>query len=64
VLAFDASDPDVVAQELDPPIPARRISIIRRRARTLPPAADRFVEIASEVCAELGAAGRPVRAAS
>ena len=64
VLAFDASDPDVVAQELDPPIPPRRISIIRRHARTLPPAADRFVEIASEVCAELSAAAPPVRAAS
>jgi DNA-binding transcriptional LysR family regulator len=64
VLAFDASDPDVVAQELDPPIPPRRISLIRRRARTLPPAADRFVEIASQVCADLGAAGHPVPAAS
>jgi DNA-binding transcriptional LysR family regulator len=64
VLAFDASDPDVVAQELDPPIPPRRISLIRRRARTLPPAADRFVEIASQVCGELGAAAHPVPAAS
>jgi DNA-binding transcriptional LysR family regulator len=64
VLAIDASDPDVVAQELDPPIPPRRISLVRRRGRTLPPAADRFVEIASRVCADLGVAVHPVPAAS
>jgi DNA-binding transcriptional LysR family regulator len=54
-LAVDASDPDVVVQDLDPPVPPRTITLARRVGRTLPAAADRFIEIAAEVCAELEA---------
>ena len=59
VLAVDTSDPDIVVQDLDPPITPRRISIVRRAHRTLPPAADRFIEIAVEVCDRLSGQGRP-----
>ena len=64
VLAVDTTDPEVVAQQLDPPIPPRRITIVRRTGRTLPPAADRFVELAVEVCAELAGRSRPTLVAS
>jgi DNA-binding transcriptional LysR family regulator len=52
-LAIDPDDPGVVVQELDPPIPPRRIAIARRAGRTLAPAAERFIELAIEVTAEL-----------
>jgi DNA-binding transcriptional LysR family regulator len=52
-LSVESSDPDVVIQDLDPPIPPRTISLVRRVGRTLPPAADRFTEIAVAVCAGL-----------
>jgi DNA-binding transcriptional LysR family regulator len=52
-LSVESSDPDVVIQDLDPPIPPRTISLVRRVGRTLPPSADRFTEIAVEVCAGL-----------
>jgi DNA-binding transcriptional LysR family regulator len=55
VLAVDATDPDIVIQDLDPAIPPRTISLVRRVGRTIPPAADRFVEIAVDVCAGLRA---------
>ena len=61
-LAVDPTDPDVVVQDLDPPIPPRTISIVRRVGRTLPPAAERFIEIAVEVCAELEAQAWPALA--
>ena len=64
VLAVDTTDPEVVAQQLDPPIPPRRITLVRRTGRTLPPAADRFVELAVEVCAELAGRSRPTLVAS
>ena len=64
VLAVDTTDPEVVAQQLDPPIPPRRITLVRRTGRTLPPAADRFVELAVEVCAELAGCSRPTLVAS
>ena len=64
VLAADLTDPEVVAQQLDPPIPPRRITMVRRSGRTLPPAADRFVELAAEVCAELAGRARPTLVAS
>ena len=64
VLAVDTADPEVVTQQLDPPIPPRRITIVRRTGRTLPPAADRFVELAVEVCAELAGRSRPTLVAS
>ena len=62
LLAVDATDPEVVVQELDPPIPPRSIAIVRMTGRTLPPAAERFVEIAVDVCAELSERARPVLA--
>jgi DNA-binding transcriptional LysR family regulator len=64
VLAVDTSDPEVLGQQLDPPIPPRRISIVRRVGRTLPPAADRFIELAAEVGAELAGRARPTLVAS
>jgi DNA-binding transcriptional LysR family regulator len=52
-LAIDAEDPHVVVQEIDPPIPPRRIAIARRAGRTLAPVAARFIELAIEVTSEL-----------
>jgi DNA-binding transcriptional LysR family regulator len=49
-LAVEQHDPGVVLSPIVPPIPPRRIMLARRRGRTLLPAADRFVEIASETC--------------
>jgi hypothetical protein len=37
---------------------------VRRTGRTLPPAADRFVELAVEVCGELAGRSRPILVAS
>jgi DNA-binding transcriptional LysR family regulator len=51
-LACDPDDPLVDLVEVDPPIPPRRIVLIRRAGRTLHPAADDFVRHAQEVCAE------------
>lgn len=52
-LATDPSDPLVTIAHLDPPLPPRVISIGRRKGRSLPPAADRFIEVAVDVCASL-----------
>lgn len=52
-LAVDRDDPGVAFVELDPPIPARAIQLIRRSGRTLPPAADQFRAIARDVAQEL-----------
>ncbi len=52
-LAVDTNDRGVVVSSLDPPIPPRVISLARRRGRTLAPAADRFVELAADVCRAL-----------
>lgn len=52
-LAVDANDPGVSVSALDPDVPPRVITIARRRGRTLVPAADRFVQLARQVCAEL-----------
>ncbi|MCU1361762.1 MAG: LysR family transcriptional regulator, partial [Ilumatobacteraceae bacterium] len=52
-LAADMHDPGVTVSFMDPPIPPRVIAMARRRGRTLTPAADRFVEIATEVCRSL-----------
>jgi DNA-binding transcriptional LysR family regulator len=49
-LAVDPNDPGVVVSTLDPPIPPRVVALGRRRGRTLAPAADRFIELAVEVC--------------
>lgn len=52
-LAVDVKDPGVSVSALSPEVPPRVITIARRRGRTLIPAADRFVELAKRVCAEL-----------
>jgi DNA-binding transcriptional LysR family regulator len=52
-LAVDLHDPDVVVQPLHPPIAPRAVMIGRRRTRTLIPAAERFIEVATSVCASL-----------
>ena len=52
-LAVDTNDPGVVVSTLDPPIPPRVIAMARRRGRTLAPAADRFIELATQVCHSL-----------
>jgi DNA-binding transcriptional LysR family regulator len=49
-LAVDPNDRGVVVSSLDPPLPPRVVAIGRRRGRTLPPAADRFIELAADVC--------------
>lgn len=54
-LAIDPDDPGIVVRSVVPPIAPRHIRIARRTGRTLVPAADRFVEIARDVCAELAA---------
>lgn len=51
LLAIDPDDPGVRVLPLDPPIASRTIQLTRRRGRSLPPAADRFIEIAQEVAA-------------
>ena len=52
-LAVEPGDPGVVLRDLVPALPPRHIRIARRRGRTLVPAAQRFVDIASEVCGRL-----------
>jgi DNA-binding transcriptional LysR family regulator len=52
-LAVDTNDAGVSVSALHPDVPPRVITIARRRGRTLIPAADRFVELARRVCAEL-----------
>lgn len=52
-LAVEQADPGVVMCSLDPEIQPRRIYIARRRGRTLLPAAERFIELAAEVCATM-----------
>lgn len=61
-LAVDPNDPAVVVQALDPPIPARVITLAVRAGRTRSPAADRIIEIAREVCADLHASLPPASA--
>ena len=52
-LAVDRFDPGVQISVMEPALPPRVIAIGRRRGRTLPPAADRFVELARALCADL-----------
>ncbi|MCU0267775.1 MAG: LysR family transcriptional regulator [Acidimicrobiales bacterium] len=54
LLTVDVDDPAVAVQRLDPPIPPRVIGLARAVGRTRLPAADRFVELAVDVCADLG----------
>jgi len=51
LLAVDADDPGIEVLPLDPPIPPRGMQLTRRTGRSLPPAAERFAEIAVEVAA-------------
>lgn len=53
LLAIDPDDPGIEVLRLEPPIPPRTIQLSRRAGRSLPPAADRFAEIAREVGAEV-----------
>ena len=60
LLAVEASDERVAVLRLDPPIPPRVIQMVWHRDRYRSPAAEAFVEVAQQVCAELaGAAERP-----
>lgn len=52
LLAVDADDPGIEVLALEPPIPPRAIQLSRRAGRSLPPAAERFAEIAREVAAD------------
>lgn len=52
MLAIDPDDPGIRVLPLDPPVASRTIQLTRRRGRSLPPAADRFADIAVAVCAE------------
>ena len=52
-LAIDPNDARVVAVELGPKVPARRIGLAWHRDRYRSPAAIAFVELAQSVCAEL-----------
>ncbi len=53
LLSVELEDPRIAVRPLDPPIPPRHISIGWRRGATLSPAAQRFIEIAREMTAEL-----------
>ena len=55
-LAIDPADPGIVVRDLFPALPPRHIGIARRRGRTLVPAAQRFIEIATDVCAQMSSA--------
>jgi DNA-binding transcriptional LysR family regulator len=52
-LAVDPTDRGVVIAMMEPPIPPRVLVLARRRGRTLPPAAERFIELARSVCSDL-----------
>ena len=51
MLAIDPDDPGIDVLALDPPIAPRTIQLTRRTGRSLPPAADRFAELARDVSA-------------
>jgi len=52
-LAVEEHDPGIALVPIEPPLPPRTIFLARRKGRTLPPAANRFIELAAEVCAAL-----------
>lgn len=54
LLAVETSDERVAVLGLDPPIPPRVIQMVWHRDRYRSPAAEAFVEVAQQVCAELG----------
>jgi DNA-binding transcriptional LysR family regulator len=51
LLCTEPEDPRTSLHDLDPVIPGRNVSIAWRSGRTLSPAAEAFIDIASEVCA-------------
>lgn len=53
LLAVDIDDPRIEVHPIDPPIPDRVISIIRRHGRSSAPAAERFVELACDAWASI-----------
>lgn len=53
LLCTEPEDPRVALHPLAPPIPARGIALAWRSCRTPAPAAERFIELTAEVCAEL-----------
>ena len=54
-LTVDEADERVRVVALDPPIPPRRLAVAWHRDRHRSPAARAFVELAIDVCAEIGA---------
>jgi DNA-binding transcriptional LysR family regulator len=61
-LAVDKNDERVVMLELGPKVPPRDIAIVWHRDRYRMPAAEAFVELAQEVCAELERSAEPLAA--
>ncbi len=53
MLCIEPEDPRTSLHHLDPPLPERRISVAWRKGRTLSPAAERFIDLATEVGLEL-----------
>lgn len=53
LLCTEPEDPRTELHPLDPPIAGRQVSIAWRAGRTLSPAARAFVELTTDVCAEL-----------
>jgi DNA-binding transcriptional LysR family regulator len=56
LLAVDTNDPAIAVRRLVPEVPPRRINLVRRRGRSIPPAAERFRAIAIDVCQHLARA--------
>lgn len=54
LLCVDLDDPRIEVHALEPPIPARDISIAWHADRTLSPAAEHFVELAADIAATIG----------
>jgi molybdate transport repressor ModE-like protein len=63
-LAVNENDERVVAIELEPEVPPRTIALAWHRDRSRQPAAEDFVDLAREVCAELQRRTTPARSAT
>ena len=53
LLAVDTRDPAIDVRPLQPPIPPRQVCLAWRRDRTLSPVAERLIELARDVAADL-----------
>jgi DNA-binding transcriptional LysR family regulator len=53
LLCVDRDDPRIALHRLEPDMPARQVALAWLRDRTLPKAAERFIEITVDVCNEL-----------